>query len=112
MLDHRRGEQKLLSRIGPTLAQETPAPSGMRLGMHGSMVIAASVWGQSLAANGAEREPKRNLSSPGGKRPSVRRSWAFHGRPPLRTASILQIIRRQIDLLGLLPETDQIFFVR
>ena len=55
-LDHRRGDQELLSRIGPTLAQETPTPSDLRLGMHCSMVIAASVWGQSLAVNGRQRQ--------------------------------------------------------
>jgi hypothetical protein len=66
MLDHRRGEQELLSRIGPTLAQETPAPSGLRLGMHCSMVIAASDREQSLAANGDQRVPERDYSVPGG----------------------------------------------
>ncbi len=56
MLDHRRGGN--FCRIGPTLAQELPAPSGLRLGMHCSMIIALSMREQSLAANGEERALK------------------------------------------------------
>ena len=54
MLDHRRGDWKIC-RIGPTLAQEMPAPSGVSLGMHCSMVIAMGAKGQRVAVNGEER---------------------------------------------------------
>jgi hypothetical protein len=61
-LDHRH-KRRIFSRIGPTLAQHMPAPSGLSLGMHCSMVIAASVRGQSLAANGEQRHVSRDFSA-------------------------------------------------
>src|ERR1035438_5749178 len=56
------GEQKDFSGIGPTLAQDTPAPSGLRLGMHLSIVIAAGGHRQRVAANGQYMVPKGGLS--------------------------------------------------
>src|ERR1035441_7003085 len=50
-------------RIRPTLAQDVPAPSGQRLGMHLSMVIARSGGEQSLAANGRQREASGDFSA-------------------------------------------------
>lgn len=53
MLDHRRGNMRISPASDPLSIEDTPAPSGLRLGMHHSIVMV--VWGrrQSIAANGA-----------------------------------------------------------
>ena len=58
MLNHRTESKSFLSPVGPTPAQDAPAPSGLRLGMHCSMIIAASRREQSLALNGEKHALK------------------------------------------------------
>ncbi len=51
----------------PLLHQDTPAPAGLRLGVHPSMVIAPGAPAQNLPANGNSRPPNRrkhHLNSP------------------------------------------------
>ena len=49
--------EKLSPASDPLPLEDTPAPSGLRLGMHHSIVIVAWGRGQSIAANGVWRVP-------------------------------------------------------
>jgi len=53
MLDHRHESKMFSLAPDPLSLKKMPAPSGLRLGMHPSILIAASIRGQRIAANGA-----------------------------------------------------------
>ncbi len=77
MLDHRR-ERRIFSRIGPTLAQSTPAPSGMRLGMH-TIHFNCVQWPGTITRSEWGRERAELSCKPGEPRQADCVKWCRHG---------------------------------